>query len=278
MSVCARTCFLLGCTYCGCIHLGGTQQRMWECVLHFLPRLSGGCLMTRCMVWIAVRRVSLSGDAGNICSEHFSWAGVSVLKRIYFWSHVHHLDFFFLWYSHRKKQKTGFLHVFLYLVLWPVLGGGANSLTCLYQNQTPEACVPDPYWTNLRQWSQQLRTLMIWTHWGLVLSAHRLPARSPINSFLLKLFARQHKSILFCLGQGWPVWNMSDIFIYFFPHECVKWLADMHGEEKKNTQGQWFGFIGISISALIFIRDAFVIILFSPSSTGLNYISYHPWY
>lgn len=234
MSVCARTCFLLGCTYCGCIHLGGTQQRMWECVLHFLPRLSGGCLMTRCMVWIAVRRVSLSGDAGNICSEHFSWAGVSVLKRIYFWSHVHHLDFF-LWYSHRKKQKTGFLHVFLYLVLWPVLGGGANSLTCLYQNQTPEACVPDPYWTNLRQWSQQLRTLMIWTHWGLVLSAHRLPARSPINSFLLKLFARQHKSILFCLGQGWPVWNMSDIFIYFFPHECVKWLADMHGEEKKHT-------------------------------------------
>lgn len=186
--------------------------------------------------------------------------------------------FFFLWYSHRKKQKTGFLHVFLYLVLWPVLGGGANSLTCLYQNQTPEACVPDPYWTNLRQWSQQLRTLMIWTHWGLVLSAHRLPARSPINSFLLKLFARQHKSILFCLGQGWPVWNISVIFIYFFPHECVKWLADMHGEEKKNTQGQWFGFIGISISALIFIRDAFVIILFSPSSTGLNYISYPPWY
>lgn len=123
MSVCARTCFLLGCTYCGCIHLGGTQQRMWECVLQFLPRLSGGCLMTRCMVWIAVRRVSLSGDAGNICSEHFSWAGVSVLKRIYFWSHVHRLDFF-LWYSHRKKQKTGFLHVFLYLVLWPMLGGG----------------------------------------------------------------------------------------------------------------------------------------------------------
>lgn len=143
--------------------------------------------------------------------------------------------FFFLWYSHRKKTENRLPSCFFVFSFVACAGGGANSLTCLYQNQTPEACVPDPYWTNLRQWSQQLRTLMIWTHWGLVLSAHRLPARSPINSFLLKLFARQHKSILFCLGQGWPVWNMSDIFIYFFPHECVKWLADMHGEEKKHT-------------------------------------------
>lgn len=111
-------------------------------------------------------------------------------------------------------------------------GAATHSLMWLYQNQTPEACVPDPYWTNLRQWSQQLRTLMIWAHLGLVLRAHRLAARSPINSFLLKLFARQHKSILFCLRQGPPMWNMSDIFIYFFPDERGKWLVDMH--EKKN--------------------------------------------
>lgn len=52
------------------------------------------------------------------------------------------------------------------------------------------------------------------------------------------------------------------------------WLICM----RKKTEGQWFGIIGISISTLIFIRDAFVIILFSLPSTGLNYISYYPWY
>lgn len=139
----------------------------------------------------------------------------------------------------------------------------------------PEACVPDPYWTNLRQWSQQLRTLMIWTHWGLVLRAHRLAARSPINSFLLKLFARQHKSILFCLGQGHPC-EICQAYLYIFSlDECGKWLVDMHEE---NTEGQWFGIIGISISTLIFLRDAFVIILFSLPSTGLSYILYYPRY
>lgn len=142
-----------------------------------------------------------------------------------------------------------------------------------------KACVPKPYWTYLHQWSQQLRTLMIWTHWGLLLRAYRLAARSPINSFLLKLFARQHKSILFWLrtggGRRGSVWNMSEHIYTVFPDECRKWMADMH-EEKR--EGQWFGFIGISISASIFIRDAFVMILFSPLSTGLNYISCYPWY
>lgn len=138
MSVCARTCFLLGCTYCGCIHLGGTQQRMWECVLHFLPRLSGGCLMTRCMVWIAVRRVSLSGDAGNICSEHFSWAGVSVLKRIYFWSHVHHLDFF-LWYSHRKKTENRLPSCFFVFSFVACAGGGGKQLDVSVSKSNPRS-------------------------------------------------------------------------------------------------------------------------------------------
>lgn len=53
-----------------------------------------------------------------------------------------------------------------------------------------------------------------------------------------------------------------------------EWLICM----RKKREGQWFGFIGISISASIFIRDAFVMILFSPLSTGLNYISCYPWY
>lgn len=113
-------------------------------------------------------------------------------------------------------------------------GAATNSFDVAVSKSNPEACVPDPYWTNLHQWSQQLRTLMIWTHWGLVLRAHRLAARSPINSFLLKLFARQHKSILFCLGQGRPC-EICRTYIYFFflPDECGKWLVDMH--EKKNS-------------------------------------------
>lgn len=94
----------------------------------------------------------------------------------------------------------------------------------LVSKSNPEAWVPDPHWTNLRQWSQQLRTLMIWTHWGLVLRAHRLAARSPINSFLLKLFARQHKSILFCLGQGRPC-EICRTYLYIFS----RWMRKMIG-------------------------------------------------
>lgn len=46
---------------------------------------------------------------------------------------------FFLWYSHRKKQKTGFLHVFLYLVLWPVLGGGGKQLDVSVSKSNPRS-------------------------------------------------------------------------------------------------------------------------------------------
>lgn len=155
------------------------------------------------------------------------------------------------------------------------LWSGHKHFDVAVSKSNPEACVPDPYWTNLRQWSQQLRTLMIWTHWGLVLRAHRLAARSPINSFLLKLFARQHKSILFCLRQG-CLCEICRTYLYIFFQMNAEndWLICM----RKKQRGQWFGIIGISISTLIFIRDAFVIILFSFPSTGLNYISYYPWY
>lgn len=156
-----------------------------------------------------------------------------------------------------------------------ILSSQHKQLDVCVSKSNPEACVPAPYWTNLRQWSQQLRTLMIWTRWGLLLCTHRLSAPSSINSFLLKLFARQHKSILFCLGLGGRVKYVAHIYNFFFPHESRKWLVDMHEGKKRR---QWFCIIGISISALIFIRDAFVIILFSLPSTGLNYISYYPWY
>lgn len=168
-----------------------------------------------------------------------------------------------------------------HLLEWDTpLSCSSGSAACI-KIKPLKACVPKSYWTYLRQWSQQLRTLMIWTHWGLLLRAYRLAARSPINSFLLKLFARQHKSILFWLGTGGgrgggcPCEICQNIFIEFFQMNAEnEWLICM----RKKTEGQWFGFIGISISASIFIRDAFVMILFSLLSTGLNYISCYPWY
>lgn len=116
------------------------------------------------------------------------------------------------------------------------LCSGCKQSDVSVSKSNPGACVPEPYWTHLHQWSQQLRTLMIWTHWGLVLCAYRLAARSPINSFLLKLFARQHKSILFCLRQGLPVCEICrHIFIYIFPDECRKRVVDMHEEKKRGA-------------------------------------------
>lgn len=113
------------------------------------------------------------------------------------------------------------------------LWSGHKQFDVAVSKSNPEACVPDPYWTNLRQWSQQLRTLMIWTHWGLVLRAHRLAARSLINSFLLKLFARQHKSILFCLGQGRPC-EICRTYLYIFFQMSAEndWLICMRKKQR----------------------------------------------
>jgi len=136
--------------------------------------------------------------------------------------------------------------------------GAANSLMCAFQKSNPGACVPVPYWTKLRQRNQQLRTLMIWTHWGLVICAHRLSARSPINISLLKFFATQHKSILFCLRLGSLVKYVEHISIFFFPIKAENdWLICMFLKKKKL---QWFGIIRISVPALIFIRDAFCLL------------------
>lgn len=118
------------------------------------------------------------------------------------------------------------------------LSRSCGSAACI-KIKPLKACVPKPYWTYLHQWSQRLRTLMIWTHWGLLLRAYRLAARSPINSFLLKLFARQHKSIMFWLrtggGRRGSVWNMSEHIYIVFPDECRKWMADMHEEKKRGS-------------------------------------------
>lgn len=105
----------------------------------------------------------------------------------------------------------------------------------------PEACVPAPYWTHLHQWSQQLRTLMIWTHWGLLLCAHRLSARSSINTFLLKLFAGNTNP--YCYASDGGVKYVAHIYIYifrcnFFLCESRKWLFDMH-EEKESAAVLW---------------------------------------
>lgn len=102
-----------------------------------------------------------------------------------------------------------------------------------------KACVPKPYWTYLRQWSQQLRTLMIWTHWGLLLRAYRLAARSPINSFLLKLFARQHKSILFWLRKGGGV-KYVRTYLYSFSRWMQKIMVDMHEEKRAPVVGLYW--------------------------------------
>lgn len=54
-----------------------------------------------------------------------------------------------------------------------------------------------------------------------------------------------------------------------FPDEYRTLLVDMYGKKRE----RWlFGIIGISISASIFIRDAFVIILFS---LALNRVKLH---
>ena len=41
------------------------------------------------------------------------------------------------------------------------------------------------------------------------------PAAAPINSFLLKLFARQHKSILFCLRHGHQC-EIHSVYLYIY--------------------------------------------------------------
>lgn len=81
---------------------------------------------------------------------------------------------------------------------------------------------------------------MIWTHWGLVLRAHRLAARSPINSFLLKWFARQHKSILFCLVHVHPCeicHTYLYTYIYFFQMSTEHfWLTCIGKKSKKRKE------------------------------------------
>lgn len=122
-----------------------------------------------------------------------------------------------------------------HFLAWDTPLSCSRGSTACAEIKPPKACVPKPYWTYLRQWSQQLRTLMIWTHWGLLLRAYRLAARSPINSFLLKLFARQHKSILFWLRMGGGV-KYVRTYLYSFSRWMQKIMVDMH-EEKKRANG-----------------------------------------
>lgn len=140
----------------------------------------------------------------------------------------------------RKEEKhtppSCFIWLCLRFVACAVATHTHTHFDVAVSKSNPEACVPDPYWTNLRQWSQQLRTLMIWTHWGLLLRAHRLAARSPINSFLLKLFARQHKSILFCLGQGRPCEICRTyLYIFFQMNAENDWLICMRKKKQRSS-------------------------------------------
>lgn len=102
---------------------------------------------------------------------------------------------------------------------------------------------------------------------------------SILNQYLfIKIVCRQHKSILLCLRRRCEICR-THIYIYIYLDVIffyVKAENDCLICMKKRNQQQCFGLIGISISPLIFIKDAFVIILFSLPSTGLNYISYYP--
>ena len=102
------------------------------------------------------------------------------------------------------------------------------------------------------------------------------PLQPPINSFLLKLFARQHKSILFCLRHGHQCEIHSlylYIYIYIYSFFCCQVESDWLRRERNQRASDLGAVIGISISPLIFIRDAFVIILFFSSfNQGLNYV------